>query len=112
MSTYTSTIIDTPENGHAGCAGPLSEAEAGNWYALYTHPRHEKQVAYQIELRRMSCFLPLYRSVRRWKDRRKELEMALFPGYVFVCIISRGHAARWMPGVARTPSSPSDQASS
>jgi len=55
-----------------------------NWYALYTCPRHEKRVAEQIQQRRISCFLPLYRSVRRWKDRRKELELALFPGYVFV----------------------------
>jgi transcription antitermination factor NusG len=63
----------------------LAEAEAGlNWYALYTCPRHEKCVAQQIEQRSISCFLPLYRSVRRWKDRRKELELALFPGYVFV----------------------------
>src|ERR1700739_2231859 len=55
-----------------------------NWYALYTCPRHEKRVAEQMERRSISCFLPLYRSVRRWKDRRKELELALFPGYVFV----------------------------
>ncbi len=55
-----------------------------NWYALYTCPRHEKRVAEQIERRSISCFLPLYRSVRHWKDRRKELELALFPGYVFV----------------------------
>jgi transcription antitermination factor NusG len=55
-----------------------------NWYALYTCPRHEKSVAHQIEQRSISCFLPLYRSVRRWKDRRKVLELALFPGYVFV----------------------------
>src|SRR5579863_3309940 len=57
-----------------------------NWYALYTCPRHEKTVAQQIEERSIDCFLPLYRSVRRWKDRRKELELALFPGYVFVRI--------------------------
>src|SRR5271156_5983597 len=57
-----------------------------NWYALYTCPRHEKCVAQQSEQRSISCFLPLYRSVRRWKDRRKELELALFPGYVFVRI--------------------------
>jgi transcription antitermination factor NusG len=63
----------------------LPEDTAGlNWYALYTCPRHEKCVAQQIEQRSISCFLPLYRSVRRWKDRRKELELALFPGYVFV----------------------------
>ena len=55
-----------------------------SWYALYTCPRHERRVAEYIAQRRICCFLPLYRSVRRWKDRRKELELALFPGYVFV----------------------------
>src|SRR5271167_5184425 len=61
----------------------------GKWFALYTCPRHEKHVAKQIEERHISCFLPLYRSVRRWKDRRKELELALFPGYVFVQLALR-----------------------
>lgn len=56
----------------------------GGWYALTTCSRHEKRVAEQIERRSVQCFLPLYRSVRRWKDRRKELSLALFPGYVFV----------------------------
>jgi len=70
-----------PTNAHLS----LPEARGGlNWYALYTCPRHEKCVAQQIEERSICCFLPLYRSLRRWKDRRKELELALFPGYVFV----------------------------
>jgi transcription antitermination factor NusG len=65
----------------------LSDGAAeSKWYAVYTCPRHEKRVVEQIERCRISCFLPLYRSVRRWKDRRKELELALFPGYVFVRI--------------------------
>jgi len=34
--------------------------------------------------RRISCFLPLYSSLRRWKDRTKRLEFPLFPGYLFV----------------------------
>ena len=54
------------------------------WYAVYACTRHEKRVKQQLEERRIDCFLPLYRSVRRWKDRRKELELVLFPGYVFV----------------------------
>ena len=62
----------------------IQPSQKGAWYALYTFPRHEKRVAEQIKRRSFSCFLPLYRSVRRWKDRRKELELALFPGYVFV----------------------------
>jgi transcription antitermination factor NusG len=55
-----------------------------HWYAAHVRSRHEKQVARQLEERHVSCFLPVYRSVRRWKDRRKELELVLFPGYVFV----------------------------
>lgn len=70
-------------------ASPIQEPADSKWYALYTCPRHEKRVAAQITQRRIPCFLPLYRSVRRWKDRRKELELALFPGYVFVRIALR-----------------------
>jgi transcription antitermination factor NusG len=54
------------------------------WYAAYTNPRHEKRVGQQMEGHRIDCFVPLYKSVRRWKDRRKQLELPLFPGYVFV----------------------------
>lgn len=61
-----------------------AEQSAAHWYALYTAPRHEKQIADQINRQGIACFLPLYRSIRRWKDRRKELALVLFPGYVFV----------------------------
>lgn len=55
-----------------------------SWYAAYTCAHHEKHVARQLEEKNINCFLPLYRSVRRWKDRLKELDLPLFPGYVFV----------------------------
>lgn len=78
------------------------ESTESNWYALYTCARHEKQVAEQIERRSMTCFLPLYRSVRRWKDRRKELEVALFPGYVFVRMALENRLrVLQLPGVVR-----------
>jgi len=54
------------------------------WYAVTVRPRHEKAVTRHLEHKGLNYFLPVYRSVRRWKDRRKELDMALFPGYVFV----------------------------
>jgi transcription antitermination factor NusG len=54
------------------------------WYAVSVRPRHEKVVTRHLEHQGTKYFLPVYRSVRRWKDRRKELELALFPGYVFV----------------------------
>lgn len=56
------------------------------WYAIYTSARHEKVVARQLGERSIETFLPLYRSVNRWKDRRKLVEAALFPSYVFVRI--------------------------
>jgi transcription antitermination factor NusG len=63
---------------------PVIPYDESRWYALYTEPRHEKYVAEQIGRQGIACYLPLYRSLRRWKDRRKELLMVLFPGYVFV----------------------------
>jgi transcription antitermination factor NusG len=54
------------------------------WYAAYTCPRHEKYVAQQLIRREIGSFLPLYSTVRRWKDRRKRIDLPLFPGYVFV----------------------------
>jgi transcription antitermination factor NusG len=80
---------------------PLDHREM-NWYALYTCPRHEKRVADQIEQRSISCFLPLYRSVRRWKDRSVELELALFPSYVFVRVALQDKLeVLRLPGVVR-----------
>ncbi|HUJ94122.1 MAG TPA: UpxY family transcription antiterminator [Terriglobales bacterium] len=57
-----------------------------HWYAAYTLSRHEKQVARQLEERCLDYFLPLYKSVRRWKDRRRQVELPLFPSYVFIRI--------------------------
>ncbi len=78
---------------------PLEHLES-RWYAAYTHPRHEKRVAQQMEGNRIQCFLPVYKSVRRWKDRRKQLELPLFPGYVFVRIALRDRLqVLQLPGV-------------
>lgn len=82
----------------------LAQSHPGrkNWYALYTCARHEKRVAEQVERRSFTCFLPLYRSVRRWKDRRKELELALFPSYVFVHMALENRLqVLQVPGVVR-----------
>ena len=60
-----------------------------HWYALYTCSNHEKHVATELYTRKVNHFLPLYTSVRRWKDRRITLNLPLFPGYVFVCLALR-----------------------
>lgn len=75
MATATSAVIRA-EWEHA-----LTEP---HWYALYTCPNHEKRVAAELTQRSVEIFLPVYSSVRRWKDRRVTLDLPLFPGYVFV----------------------------
>lgn len=54
------------------------------WWALYTRHQHEKVVADMLMAKGLEVFLPLYESVRRWKDRSKVLSLPLFPCYVFV----------------------------
>src|ERR1022692_3770483 len=70
-----------PQNVGAQLPNQLS---GGEWYAVYTCARHEKRVAEQMERRRLHGFVPLYRATHWWKDRRKEVVLALFPSYVFV----------------------------
>ena len=70
------------------------------WAAVYTVARHEKMVAQQLKERRIETFLPLYRGLRRWKDRKKEVDLALFPSYVFVKIGASGKLpVLQLPGV-------------
>jgi transcription antitermination factor NusG len=72
------------------------------WYAAHTCANHEKRVAEQLGVREVEHFLPLYASVRRWKDRRVTLDLPLFPGYVFVRMALRDRLqVQQLPGVAR-----------
>ncbi len=59
--------------------------ENGNlaWYAIRTRSRHEKLVHQQLDSRRVEAFLPLVERRRRWKDRWKNVDFPLFPGYCF-----------------------------
>ncbi len=83
------------------CPSPQAYSEP-QWYAAYTCANHEKRVAEQLGVREVEHFLPLYSSVRRWKDRRVRLELPLFPGYVFVRMAMRDRLqVQTVPGVAR-----------
>jgi transcriptional antiterminator RfaH len=54
------------------------------WYAIYTRPRHEKKVHDLLAEKKQEVFLPIVTQVRLWKDRKKKVNMPLFPSYVFV----------------------------
>ena len=61
-----------------------SSAGTRNWYALLTRHQHEKTVATTLSNKNHVVYLPLYRSVRRWQDRSKQVLLPLFPCYVFI----------------------------
>jgi len=54
------------------------------WRVIYIASRQEKKVAELLEKSRVEFYLPLYKSLRFWKDRKKWVEMPLFNGYIFV----------------------------
>jgi|SRR5579883_2338162 len=54
------------------------------WYALYTRPRHEKQVHQELGNKGIEAFLPTFKIRRRWSDRYKIVEEPLFKNYLFV----------------------------
>lgn len=69
----------------------LSEPDARNlqWFAVHVKPRHEKQVALAFEAKGTRHFLPLRHVRTRWADRWKDIQIPLFPRYVFCRIDQR-----------------------
>jgi len=80
------SIRSLTANQHSDATVLLRQVEP-HWYAAYTCANHEKTVAAELCARGVEHFLPLYGSVRRWKDRRVRLDLPLFPGYVFVRLV-------------------------
>jgi transcription termination/antitermination protein NusG len=56
------------------------------WFAVWTRSRHEARVIAQLREKRIEAFLPTITRWSRWKDRRKQIDWPLFPGYCFVHI--------------------------
>lgn len=65
-------------------ANLYGSADVSWWHALYTRHQHEKVVAQALSGKGFEVFLPQYRTVRKWKDRQKEIVLPLFPNYVFI----------------------------
>jgi transcriptional antiterminator NusG len=80
-----------PQPANCGSAGRELMIERGmtamNWYAVQTRSRHEKMVAHHLEKQGFATFLPLTTQLRQWSDRRKLVELPLFPGYAFLRMV-------------------------
>lgn len=57
------------------------------WYAVRTRSRHEKVVNHQLALRDVEVYLPLVTRRQKWKDRVKQVDFPLFPGYCFARVV-------------------------
>jgi transcription antitermination factor NusG len=53
------------------------------WFALQTRPRHEQKVGQLLRQKGYECLTPMYRQKREWSDRTVEIDLPLFPMYVF-----------------------------
>jgi|SRR5579862_401605 len=67
--------FESPQSPVVGCAH--------SWFALRVKSNREKIVADALKGKGYEEFLPLYRSRRRWTDRFQDIDLPLFPGYVF-----------------------------
>jgi transcription antitermination factor NusG len=56
------------------------------WFVVYTKSRSEKKVSEELVRKGIECFLPVQKKLRKWKDRKKWVEMPLISGYCFVHI--------------------------
>jgi len=71
------------ESAVISCFRVEPDLGAGRWYALYVRSRHEKIVENSLRVKGYSSFSPSYRTKRKRVDRIAEIEVPLFPGYVF-----------------------------
>ena len=78
----TSTIVDTPLCND-GSACDVFNTE-GLWYVLHTRSRQEKALGDDLDAMGVDYLLPLVKTVRYYGRRKTEVELPLFPGYLFL----------------------------
>lgn len=53
------------------------------WYAVQTRSRHEKLLRDELACKGVENYLPVFHSWHQWKDRKKQVDLPVFSGYVF-----------------------------
>jgi transcriptional antiterminator RfaH len=67
----------------------MTNVIANKWHVVYTRPKTEKKVASQLDDLGVKYLLPLKNEIRNWNDRKKTVNIPLFPSYVFVQPINK-----------------------
>jgi transcription antitermination factor NusG len=72
------------------------------WYAIQVRSRHEFSAARILQGKGFEPFVPQYNCKRTWSDREIELDLPLFPGYIFCRLDARVRMPiMTTPGVVR-----------
>lgn len=61
----------------------MVESDFKQWHAIRVRSRHEKVVKNGLHSKGYEVFFPTYVARSQWSDRTKDVEQALFPGYLF-----------------------------
>ncbi len=70
-----------------------------NWYAIHTRSNYEKRISSLFTETGIENYLPSFREVHQWKDRRKVVDVPVFPGYLFLRF---GDSSKARLAIART----------
>jgi transcriptional antiterminator NusG len=57
------------------------------WFAVSVRSRHEFVVREELQKKGIESFLPSVIKLQQWRDRKKNVEFPVFPGYLFVSIL-------------------------
>ena len=63
--------------------GSSGSPKSVDWYALCVRPRYEKLANLMLTNKGYETLLPLYKCRRRRPDRYREIQLPMFPGYLF-----------------------------
>ena len=75
MQILPTTIVTDLRSQPAG--------DGQSWYALHTKSNFERRVSAELASKGIYSYLPAYEEIHQWKDRKKQVLVPLFPGYVF-----------------------------
>lgn len=76
----TDAVSAAQRIGRDGSALP----QQGRWYVLHTRSRQEKSLSDELSILGIGHFLPLTHQVRFYGKRKADVDLPLFPGYVFL----------------------------
>lgn len=62
----------------------IKEEVCRKWYIAYTMPKAERKVHQRLNDLGAVSFLPLQKTIREWSDRKKKIEIPVFPNYIFI----------------------------